>query len=49
MAIAKAKALITGSCKAKKGLVPVMNRQNGFGIVGSHKVQKIEIALMIYG
>jgi hypothetical protein len=41
--------LITGGRKAKKGLIPVVNRQNGFGIVGSHSVQKIEITLMIYG
>jgi hypothetical protein len=36
MAIAKAKALITGSRKAKEGVVPMVNRQNGFGVVGSH-------------
>jgi hypothetical protein len=49
MAIAKAQALIAGSREAKKSIVPVVNRQNGFGIVGSHKVQKMEITPMIYG
>jgi hypothetical protein len=39
MTIAKAKALIAGSSKAKKGIVPVVNRQNGFGVVGSHGVK----------
>jgi hypothetical protein len=36
MAIPKAQALIAGSRKTKKGIVPVMNRQNGFGVVGGH-------------
>jgi hypothetical protein len=49
MAIAKAQALIAGSREAKKGIVPVMNRQNGFGVVGSHSVQKIGITSIIYG
>jgi hypothetical protein len=34
--MAKAQALMAGSRKAKQGIVPVMNRENGFGIVGSH-------------
>jgi hypothetical protein len=49
MAIAKAKALIAGSRKAKKGIVPVVNRQDSFSIVGSHSIQKIGINTMIYG
>jgi hypothetical protein len=36
MAIAETQALIASSRKTKKGLVPMVNRQNGFGIVGSH-------------
>ena len=40
MAVAKAQTLIAGGGKAKQGIVPVVNRQYGFGIVGSHDVKK---------
>jgi hypothetical protein len=40
---------MAGSREAKQGIVPVVNRENGFGIVGSHEVQKIGIIAMIYG
>jgi hypothetical protein len=40
MAVAKAQTLIAGSREAKKGIVPMVNRQNGFGVVGSHDVKK---------
>ena len=36
MAIAKTQALIAGGRKAKKGVVPVVNRQTGVGVVGRH-------------
>jgi hypothetical protein len=40
VAIAKAQTLIAGGGKAKQGIVPMVNRQNGFGVVGSHDVKK---------
>jgi hypothetical protein len=40
---------MAGGGKAKQGIVPMVNRENGFSIVGSHKVQKIGIIPMIYG
>jgi hypothetical protein len=36
VAIAKAQALIAGSRKTKEGIVPMVNRENGFGVVGGH-------------
>jgi hypothetical protein len=36
VAIAKAQTLIAGGRKAKKSVVPMVNRENGFGVVGSH-------------
>jgi hypothetical protein len=40
VAITKAQALMAGGGKAKQGIVPVVNRENGFSIVGSHKYKK---------
>jgi hypothetical protein len=36
MTVAKAQTLIARSSKAKKGIVPMVNRENGFGVVGGH-------------
>jgi hypothetical protein len=36
MAIAETQALIASGGKAKKGVVPMVNRLNGFSVVGSH-------------
>ena len=29
---------MAGSREAKQGIVPVVNRENGFGVVGSHEL-----------
>lgn len=39
MTASKAQPFITAGGEAKKGIVPVVNRQNGFGVVGSHGVK----------
>ena len=39
MAVAKAQTLIAGGRKTKQGIVPMVNRQNGFGVVSSHGVK----------
>jgi hypothetical protein len=37
MAISEAQTLFSGGGEAKEGVVPVMNGEDGFGVVGCHK------------